>query len=106
MGDKDVYKKVLKQFYVSSKIKKKRLRLERKLREAGREIDEVFGKVSRVYINDEPGSTGLVVCVPNNTFVINLKTNKLVYYISKGETRVESEPKDLGELLRWILGRL
>jgi hypothetical protein len=105
MGDKDAYRKILRRFYVNSKIKKKRLRLERKLREAGREIDEVFGKVSRVYIYNEPGSTELVICVPNNTFVINLKTNKLVY-VSSGETIAGSEPKDLGELLRWILGRL
>lgn len=86
---------------MSSKIKKKRLRLERKLREAGREIDEVFGKVSRVYINDD---MELVICVPYNTFVIDLKTNKLVY-VSE-ETIEESEPKDLRESLRWILGRL
>ena len=38
MGDKD------------ADILKRRLKLERKLREAGREIDEVFGKVSKIYI--------------------------------------------------------
>ena len=107
MGDKDAYRKLLVSFYKSGKIRKRRLRLERKLREAGREIDEVFGKVSRIYIEVcENGTVELDIIKDYKIFSIHLNKNRLIFCDTqgKGENNCKIiESGDLKTLLKWVL---
>jgi len=107
MGNKDAYRKLLVSFYKNGKIRKRRSRLERKLREAGREIDEVFGKVSKIYIEVcGNGTVELDIIKDYKIFSIYLNKNRLIFCDTqgKGENNCKIiESGDLKTLLRWIL---
>ena len=107
MGDKDAYRELLVSFYKRGEIRKRRPRLERKLGEAGREIDEVFGKVSKMYI--EVCGNGMIeldMIEAYKIFSIDLNKNRLIFCDTqgKGENNCKIiESGDLKVLLRWIL---
>lgn len=102
-----IVERLLNELYKKDNIKKKRLRLERKLGEAGREIDEVFGKVSRMYVNVcENGMIELDMIKDYKIFSIDLNNNRLIFCDTqgKGENNCKIiESGDLRTLLRWIL---
>ena len=99
--------RLLNELYKKDSIKKKRLRLERKLREAGREIDEVFGKVSKIYIEVcGNGTVELDIIKDYKIFSIHLNKNRLIFCDTqgKGENNCKIiESGDLRTLLKWVL---
>lgn len=56
MGDKDAYKKLLVSFYKSGEIRKRRSKLERKLREAQEELDIISAATKIEILPDEEGA--------------------------------------------------
>ena len=56
MGDKDAYRKLLKQFYEDADILKRRPKLERKLREAQEELEIISAATKIEILPDEEGA--------------------------------------------------